>query len=295
MPALFRSPRARPALLAAAAAAVGVAVVYVVALGSSRGLSFDQRALAGSLPQTSASDLQRLTAGVLRTIDIGSLLLLGGAVLLLARVTAGRAGILAVALILAGSNATTQALKPLLAWLDPLGGEAARGLRSAFPSGHATIAMSLALAFLVAVPVPVRPVAAVFAAAYAAAVGVSLLVLIWHFPSDVAAGYLVAAAWAGVAIAWLRSRPGDTHARPEAVRRGYVVAAAVLALGFLALVAAAVGRRSTFVVNVNAHRPFVAAVVLVAALSAVVVVAATVLLGLGDAAPVSPGDGTGRP
>ena len=66
----------------------------------------------------------------------------------------------------------------------------------ALPSGHATAAMSLALAGVLAAPRRARPFAALLGLMLALGVGVAVIAVGWHFPSDVIAGYLLATAWA---------------------------------------------------------------------------------------------------
>src|SRR5207237_6468526 len=77
-------------------------------------------------------------------------------------------------------------------------------LKASFPSGHATVAMALALAVVVVSPRVLRAPLAVAGAVYAAAVGISLVALGWHYPSDVLGGFIVAAAWSAAAVAVLR-------------------------------------------------------------------------------------------
>jgi hypothetical protein len=73
-----------------------------------------------------------------------------------------------------------------------------------YPSGHATAAMSLALAAVLISPRAHRPLVAALGGVFALAVSFSIMVLRWHFPSDVVGGYLVATAWALAALAALR-------------------------------------------------------------------------------------------
>ena len=87
-----------------------------------------------------------------------------------------------------------EVLKPLLRDADPLGSEALRAYHGTFPSGHATVAMSLALAAALAAPAALRTAAALVGGAWAAGIGVSLLVTQAHYGSDIAAGYLISGA-----------------------------------------------------------------------------------------------------
>ena len=97
---------------------------------------------------------------------------------------------LAVAAILIGANASTQLLKPLLAAprAHSLLGNLGRISADSWPSGHATAAMSLALAAVLAAPARWRSLVAAVGAAFAVAVSYSFLTLGWHYPSDVFGG-----------------------------------------------------------------------------------------------------------
>ncbi len=128
---------------------------------------------------------------------------------------------LAVAAILLGANLTTEALKHVLpephfaglldGWLPVPTTE--------WPSGHSTAAMSAVLGLLLASPGRVRPYVAALGAAFAVAVGYSLVTTGDHFPADVFAGYLVAATWALVAVAALVGR-GAPLAERDNLRPG---------------------------------------------------------------------------
>jgi membrane-associated phospholipid phosphatase len=104
---------------------------------------------------------------------------------------------------------TSETLKPLLAQAHDSIGGVHIGPPS-FPSGHSTAAAALVLAALLVVPRRLQPGLAAAGACFAAGVGVLLVVLAWHMPSDVLGGYLVAGFWAALALAALR---GTTPAR----------------------------------------------------------------------------------
>ena len=110
---------------------------------------------------------------------------------------------LAIVALLLGANVTTQLLKPLLA--HPRPSDLLFGFNppsaSSWPSGHATAAMSLALACVLAASRRWRPFVAATGAAFAIAVSYSFLTLAWHYPSDVFGGFLVAGIWTLLAVA----------------------------------------------------------------------------------------------
>lgn len=115
----------------------------------------------------------------------------------------------AAALAVGGANIATQLLKVALAHprVHPLlGGQQVDS--AAFPSGHATASMSIALAAVIVSPPRWRPPVAVAGTGYVLAVTSSILIMGWHFPSDVLGGLLVAAAFAFAAVASGRALAG---------------------------------------------------------------------------------------
>jgi membrane-associated phospholipid phosphatase len=111
-----------------------------------------------------------------------------------------------VGILLAGANATSQLLKPALAHHRELYHTHWHIYNlpdAAFPSGHATAAMSLSLAALIIVPRAYRPLVATFGAIFTILVSFAILILAYHFPSDIVGGYLIATAWGLVAFAAL--------------------------------------------------------------------------------------------
>lgn len=115
----------------------------------------------------------------------------------------------AAVIVVAGANLTTQVLKVLLAHprFQPVLGE--HQLSSiAFPSGHATAVTSIAIAFAFVAPPKLRPAVVAAGACAVAAVGCSVLVLRWHFPSDVVGGILVASGWGFAVLAGRRTVEG---------------------------------------------------------------------------------------
>ena len=140
------------------------------------------------------------------------------AAMLVAIVAVGLAGgrrrqALAATALVGGAALTTEVLKVLLAHqrLDPVPGAHQLG-PAAFPSGHATGAMALALAAVLVAAPRLRPLAVGVGTAYGIAVSTSILVLGWHFPSDVFGGMLVAAFYFCAAVAGLRALAGREEA-----------------------------------------------------------------------------------
>jgi membrane-associated phospholipid phosphatase len=112
----------------------------------------------------------------------------------------------AAVLVVAGANVTTQLLKIALA--HPRAQTLLGGVRVgdvAFPSGHTTAAFSIAIAFAFVVPARLLPLTLVLGAAFGLAVGCSVVVIAWHYPSDVLGGILVASGWGFAVLAAMRA------------------------------------------------------------------------------------------
>jgi membrane-associated phospholipid phosphatase len=116
--------------------------------------------------------------------------------------------------VVAGANLTSQILKVALAhprFQAVLGHN--QPAAAAFPSGHATAATSIAIAFAIVVPRDLRGLVAFVGAGFVAAVGCSVMVLAWHFPSDVLGGILVASGWGFAVLAARRAATASSSRR----------------------------------------------------------------------------------
>ncbi|MEV6814184.1 phosphatase PAP2 family protein [Micromonospora sp. NPDC051296] len=123
------------------------------------------------------------------TITIGFIALIRGRVALAVAAT----------LLIAGANVTTQLLKYGLTRPD-YGIDPERVyVGNSLPSGHTTVAASVAVALVLVLPPKVRAFGAVVGAGYAATAGVATLSAGWHRPSDAVAAFLVVGVWAALA------------------------------------------------------------------------------------------------
>ena len=191
----------------ACAGALGALVMLVYAFGPAEAL--DAKLLV-HLAAEEASGAWRLAGDVARLADPGPLFLMLAAVVVLALVLRRRREAVAAVAVVAGANVTTQLLKGLLEHPRAQGyGEAAYVWSDAFPSGHATAAASIAVALVLVATPRWRPFAALAGAGFALAVGAAVVVLQWHFASDVAGAYLVVACWGFAALAALRLSDSD--------------------------------------------------------------------------------------
>jgi membrane-associated phospholipid phosphatase len=217
MRATIKSP-----LLAAAACflAFGVALVCAYAIAPFERL--DALALSGLMAlDNSVSDLPAHAA--VHSADPLPLLAVLAALFAWGWAMGRRREAVGAVALVAAANLAGLGLKVALAhprFHPILGG--AQVSPEAFPSGHATSAMSVALAAVLVAPARWRVAVASGAVAYVIAVATSLLVLGWHFPSDVLGGLLLSSGFFFLAVAAVREGAGH--------RAGVVAQRARLAL-----------------------------------------------------------------
>jgi membrane-associated phospholipid phosphatase len=263
---MFR--RSRPPLLLAAASLVALVVTGVLGLLVPAAHVRDVQVLEGFM------ELERpRTEGFLETVaHLGDPLpyaCIGLTLAIIAFARGRRRLAMAIPVVLVASGATTQILKVALAsprvnWVIP----APDGVTisdHAWPSGHATAAMTLALCAVMAVPGRLRPAAAAVGGAFAIGVSFSILAGAWHFPSDVLGGFFVAALWAMLALSalaaleWRSPEPARVLERPRMADALPGLAVAIPG-GLLALIALAVRPHV-----LEAHTTFVAGAIVIAA------------------------------
>lgn len=190
--------RRRALIVAAALCTAALAGVYALSRGTRSGRRLDERAKGfepSDHPLLSGVASLLLDPAVLASVAVLALACVVAAVLRDRRSLALGAAVAALA-----ANLTTQALKPALGALDPFGGDALRETPAAFPSGHATVAASLAVVLVMSAPARWRRPAALFGGVYASAVAVAVVALQWHYPSDVFGTFLVMGAWSALGI-----------------------------------------------------------------------------------------------
>jgi membrane-associated phospholipid phosphatase len=203
------------ALLSAAACVAGLAAVAVLALLVPAAHVRDAAMLHGfrALDRPRAHETITVLAHLADPVPY-----MGVGLILVAVALARRRGwrALAAVVLLIATGVTTQILKQVMAtprfeaWLG------SQISSASWPSGHSTAAMTLALCAVMVAPPALRAATALVGGAFAIGVGYAVLVLAWHFPSDVLGGYLVAGAWVSLALAAL---PRLERARPEPAER----------------------------------------------------------------------------
>lgn len=193
---------------------------------------------------------------------------------------------LAVVALIGGANLATQVLKVLLAHPrhhDFLG--ATQLAAKAFPSGHATASMALAFAAVLVAPVTWRPAVAVAGGVFTLGVSESIMLLAWHFPSDIAGGYVVATSSALITLAGLRAaearwpRRTGREAAKRAIRHADARHAAALIGAFVAaaLIGIAIAAGDSTLHFLDRHTTAVVAAVAVSAMAAVLPVSVLAL------------------
>ncbi|MCT2280965.1 phosphatase PAP2 family protein [Micromonospora chalcea] len=223
---------------------------------------------------------------LLNAMSVVSLLAATAVIGFIALIRGRKALAVTATLLIAGANVTTQLLKHFLVrpdfGIDPERAAAGNSL----PSGHTSVAASVAVALILVLPRKLRVAGAFLGAGYAAAAGVATLSAGWHRPSDAVAAYLVVGAWAAVAglvlLVFQREQavvePGDAHRVAAAVLGGagaVALLASALALSWLVdrstIPVEALSRRQLFVGYAGSAAGIGGTIAVVAALVLVVV------------------------
>ncbi|WP_431910411.1 phosphatase PAP2 family protein [Micromonospora carbonacea] len=259
-------------------------VVWRAALHTELGQWLDTAALTGN--RIGQDHIAEPVNRILNTMSALSLLAATAVIGFIALIRRRVALAITATLLIAGANVTTQLLKHFLVrpdvGIDPERAAAGNSL----PSGHTTVAASVALALILVLPTTVRVLGAYLGTAYAAVAGVATLSAGWHRPSDAVAAFLVVGVWAALAgLLLLVTQREQAQVEPADAHR---VAAVVLGLGgAIAVVASALalswlvdlpqldpdemGRRSLFVAYAGSAAGIAGTMAVVAALLLAVV------------------------
>lgn len=190
----------RRSVLLSGVALAAVVVLYALFVRTRWGQEVDDLAFEGRAA-VSPTTTQR-TDRLLNAVTESSLVLLGGAIVLLALAQRRVRLAVVVGTCMAGAVGTTEVLKlyvltrPRLAGVDGI-------VENSFPSGHATIGMVLSLGLVMVSASSWRRVVTVIAALMSTAFGTAVLASGWHRPSDSLGAYCVALAWFAVGHAVL--------------------------------------------------------------------------------------------
>jgi membrane-associated phospholipid phosphatase len=225
----------------AVVAATMVAVVYILAERTTWGQRLDSTALQGR--RAIGPRAVHAAARLLTTIDIASLALIGGAIVIVAVVRGYPRLAVAAGLIIAGSVLTAEVLKRAVLTRPELGISDALRTKATYPSGHTTVAMSLGIAAMLVAPRRWRVTVGLLGATYASAIGIAVVATANHRPSDPIGAAFVVTAWTA-AMASLLIVPDRRRQRdPSTIR-----APSLIVLGGLALIVIAfVGLAATII------------------------------------------------
>jgi membrane-associated phospholipid phosphatase len=231
----------------------------------------DVNVLLGFL-ELSRPQLDWIANGLVWLCDPSHYIVLAALPILTALVRGRRHVAVAALALLAGANATTELLKPLLGGpRDPVPGIALG--HATWPSGHSTASMSLVLALIICVPARRRPVVSALGALFVLGVVYSLLALGAHYPSDVLGGFEVAGTWTLLVLGALWTYEAHLAGRPSAAGArlsvGRSLAPSILAaLGILAAGGLALAMRPhTLIGFAGSHPAFLTGASALAALS----------------------------
>jgi membrane-associated phospholipid phosphatase len=206
------APRVKAPLLAAIACGLAIAPLAVAAYSWS---SFQHVDLRGFIHlRHEFGPIHAFSAVFVNLGDLASVLIFLAIAAAIGLRNGRRREVVAAVVVVCGANLTTQLLKTTLEHARHRAFEHGIELPwpNSFPSGHTTAAASIAVALLLVTSAAHRFAAAVVGAAITASVGFSVVVLGWHYPSDVLGGLLVVGTWAFAALAWLRVRAGRDRA-----------------------------------------------------------------------------------
>lgn len=219
------------------AACLGVGLLCTVALvwlgdrsqQTRLGQSLDQAAMDIVVGDEATT---RRLVGVLGNVSLGSIavavLVLVGVAVIRERYAAAAA---AAALVL-GANVTTQMMKALTERAD-------HGYLTveSFPSGHATVVVSLVFAALLVAPDAARTTVSLVGSGAITVTAAATLVASWHRPSDIVGALLVCLVWGTTVLAaWSLLRGGMAGAAPARPHRVFATTGVVLAVaGLLAV------------------------------------------------------------
>ena len=182
----------------AATCAIGVLLVYLLAVRTELGQRVDEAALNGraAVPDEFVSDAWT----ILDVVGVVSLLGTIGVLWSVALFRRRPGLVIAVTGSIIGANVTTQVLKHVVFDRPNIVVTSAIEFNT-LPSGHTTVAASVAFGLVLVAAAQWRAWAALLAAGYAAVVGVATVTAGWHRPSDALAAVFVAGAWTAAAAA----------------------------------------------------------------------------------------------
>lgn len=175
-------------------------VVYEEFVTTSLGQLVDSASVTGG--RIGFSRIEPVVSALLDIVSVASLLVAVAAVGVVGLLRRRYVLAAATSALVLGANITTQVLKHAILHRPDLGISLTGGVVGAptntLPSGHTTVAASLAVALTLIVPPRLRAPVGVLGGTYAALTGIATLSAGWHRPSDAIAAYLVVGIWVAV-------------------------------------------------------------------------------------------------
>lgn len=223
--------RRRDFALIAVAAAAALGAAYYTFVRTVRGQAFDDLAFEGRSVQD--PEATRVTNELLHDVTRPTLVLLTAALVLLALARRRVRLAFTVGAAVTASVVAAEVLKRRVFDRPDLDGIAGIAENS-FPSGHATIGMSLALGLVMVSPHRWRWLALIVALGIAAVFGIGVLATGWHRPSDTLAAYLlctaVFAAFTMLLLFWNAGTPTEYGDVEEHLSSGVMFVAGTLVI-----------------------------------------------------------------
>ena len=181
-------------LVLACAEVAAFGAVWRFFVQSEHGQLLDTVALTGN--RIGRARIADLVSTVLNTMSLLSLAVATAVVGFIALIRRRFAVAVGVTVLIAGANVTTQLLKQVITRPE-LGVDVERAAAgNSLPSGHTTVAASVAVALILVLPARLRGVGAMLGAVFTSVAGVATLSAGWHRPSDAVAAMLVVGGWA---------------------------------------------------------------------------------------------------
>jgi membrane-associated phospholipid phosphatase len=239
--ALTRGLVAMWLLVLAIAQAVVLVLVWWIFIRTPHGQVLD----AGVLR---ATDIFRdrtevLVGSFLNVVSLGSLVV-ATVVLGFIAIARGRYRLALVAtMLIGGANLTSQILKQYVIDRPDLGIPGTDiGAPNSMPSGHMTVAASVAVAAVLVLPARLNGLTAVVGSAYAALTGIAALSAGWHRPSDALASLLIVGIWAsGGGYLLVAAQRHERVDEPAAAHHRTVAVLALMGASLLVVAVLAVG------------------------------------------------------
>lgn len=206
-PALTATPRRTVRVLLTFGALLAFLALAIGGLFTATGQALDQLVL--DVAVRGGTQVGWMSEVLRRSVSIPTILFAAVVVMAIAAIRGRFALALRAGIMILGANLMTQVFKSYLIHRPYMG--IGFDLPNSFPSGHTTVLMSLALAHVVVLPRRARTVTALVISLVVSVAIISIVMLGWHRPSDVAGGILVAFMWAmALAPQEEPSPPSDT-------------------------------------------------------------------------------------